>query len=136
MVFDAEQMERFRGDAHRYRASWLASLAAGMVTVDELVTHAASVEGKPLRTISLAMLLSSQDGWTPSKAAETVRRFTDAARQKGRTRNAPPDRPTVSWLLDGRSPNRQLHWQVTLADPDTPWPGFPFAAAPTGGGAV
>jgi hypothetical protein len=120
--------------ARRCRAEWLLSMDAGLLGVAELVSHASTEEGAPLRAIHLTEILQSQPGWgrRRSKAAmETLRRRT----QVGGT--TPNHRLTVGWLVDRRSSGQRLTAlcdQLTNDPRSAPSGGFPYTpvARPSG----
>lgn len=115
--------------ARRYRAEWLVGIASGTVTVDNLLRHATTVDGRALTRIGLRQLI----GAVPGQGDVTARRkLAILARRCGTDER----RLTVGWLLDNRASGRLAAWLVTDR-PDTtprPWDGFPIAHSTEQGG--
>lgn len=123
MRLDAQALTELRADAARTRASWLASVSAGLVSPDDVVRFAASDDGRHLRRIRLVHLLESQEGWSHVRALRVLRHLALlCGSDVDKVRDL-----TVSWLLDARAGGgRQVHWTMCSRDVRTPCAGFPF----------
>lgn len=116
--------------ARTMRSEWLVSIAHELVTVDELITHAATADGAPLLKLQLRQILSAQPTvglTTADNIIATMCRFVglDAA--------LVGTKQTVAWLLDPRCQGtRWLAWCDTryTKNATSPWPGFPLTTAP------
>ena len=112
--------------ARRTRARWLVAIAEGKTTPTRLLHHATTEAGKPLLSVSLRQILSSQPGWGAKRTDEAVGRIL------ARLGIREPSRLTVAWLLDSRAAGaRYLAWcDVLHGSHQAPWPGFPFTPGP------
>jgi hypothetical protein len=112
--------------SRRVRAEWLLAMEAGVLGVAELVSHATTEEGAPLRAIHLAEILRTQPGWGRRRtrvAMETLRR------RLGVPGTTPDYRLTVGWLVDRRSSGWRriaLCDQLTNDPRSAPSAGFPY----------
>jgi|GEM_PF-2044283 hypothetical protein len=112
--------------SRRVRAEWLLSMDAGVLGVAELVSHATTEAGAPLRALHIAEVLRTQPGWGRRRtrvAMETLRR------RLGVPETTPNHRLTVGWLTDRRSSGNRLTAlcdQLTSDPRSAPSAGFPF----------
>lgn len=115
--------------ARRCRAEWLLSMDAGVLGLAELVSHATTDPGAPLRAIHLAEILRTQPGWgrRRSKAAMEILR-----RRIGVPETTPSWRLTVGWLVDRRCSGQRLTAlcdQLTNDARSAPSDRFPYTPA-------
>jgi hypothetical protein len=115
-------------DAYVARRETLADLAAGRITIHDVIRLAGKPAGKPLRKITLRKLLTTRPGGTGTAADETLLKVAfllDLDPKK-------LAQPTVAWLLHfntgGRRTAAWLH--STFAD-NSPWDGFPYTPRPS-----
>lgn len=115
--------------AQQTRADWLVSVGLGVVSVQEVIEAASLPENRPLLKITLAQLLLAQPGWGSERTKAFIRRL----RETLEVAPAVVPKPTIGWLLDGRTGGRRfLAWADALTPKDAPpWPGFPFASPGT-----
>ena len=111
-----------RVSAAKTRGGWLAALRTNMVTAADLIGYAQTDQGAPLRRIMLEDLAGPRPGPVLARLL----------RETGDTNN-PPARLNVAWLLDGRAAGRMDAWRLAVADPSTPWDGWPVTPPPAGG---
>lgn len=123
-VVSPDGLAQARVAAAEVRARWRKSLLDGMVTVDDLLRFAATIEGGPLRSMRLSDVLASQADWSQARAHTAVARLR---RELGV--DVAPSKLTVRWLLDGRT-SRHREWALVQRRPTTPFDGFPFAPEP------
>jgi hypothetical protein len=104
-------------------------LAAGGRIAEQDVLARAMAGDPDVAGTRLAVLLSATRGWPMGKAAAKARHFLDKA-----CGDKSPAHVTLRWVVDGRSRGRRLSaladTLTPLRDGVTPWPGFPYAAAP------
>lgn len=106
--------------ARRLRAEWLQSITAGLVSADDLIAHAATDEGAPLRKLSLRQVILAPEGAGDVTLARRMAALAALVRV--------PARPTVGWLIDTRAGGRRLlAWLDGQTERTTPVTGFPFA---------
>jgi hypothetical protein len=117
--------------ANRVRADYLQSVAAGLLSVHDVLTAAADPGHRPLLRIRLDQLLRAQAGWGAARSTTNMGRLLMFC-------GLPADRATIrrldiGWLLDPRaSGQRVIAWlDVTTDVPGLPWRGFPYTPAPT-----
>ncbi|WP_159604633.1 hypothetical protein [Agromyces humi] len=119
-----------RARANELRAEALINLAEGVFTQQDLFEFAATASGKPLLRIPLRQVLLSTPGVGEARAGKVLERLRDLLNVRTQPRDM-----TIAWLLDSRAGGRRfLAWLDTVSPIRTePWPGFPWAPAPTGG---
>lgn len=115
-----------RAQANSLRAEWLFGLASDYLTLLDLLAHATSKAGRPLRRISMFQLLTAQVGCGPATANSTL----DRLRALLRCTTGNPAM-TVGWLLDNRTGGRRLLALTTALRGGElePWTGWPFSAS-------
>lgn len=114
-------------NARGHRSDVLTDVAAGHVTVHEVVRRATLVTGKPLLRIHLVALLRAAPGKTPEEVDRSLRRLLETL---DLTAPAPKDL-TVQWLVNFKSGGRRLAAWLDATQPSgPPWPGFPFTPCP------
>ncbi|MEJ7648669.1 MAG: hypothetical protein WKF57_06510 [Nakamurella sp.] len=118
--------------ARRSRAEWLVSLSDGMIRPLDVFAQAATLEGAPLRKLTLRQVLTN----TPGIGEATVRKqLTRLSRELGIAADHGAKSATVGWLLDNRTHGRRfIAWLGTVeCDRVRPaWSGWPFAVEPGG----
>lgn len=129
-------LAQYRRDAGRYRAAWLAGIAAGMFTVLDAVEVAASDDAaSPLRSMRIDRLLAAQPGWSRRRVVAAMDRLRVLATHEG----APgrvldvPEHPKVRWLMHSQASDaRMLLLRDVIADRGDVqlWPGFPYTPRP------
>lgn len=111
--------------ARRYRAEWLISVAEGLLTPLDVITRAATEEGKPLRKISLRQLLLAQPGHGDKRASDALEALAARCELPAGT---DLNDLTIAWLLDPRAAGKRVLSWLDVHHPKTqPWPGFPYA---------
>ena len=114
-----------RAIANQMRAAELIAVAESRQTIHDVITHAATQQGRPLLRITLRQLLLAQPGWGEQRTTATLKKLASPIGQA-----APPLRKlTIAWLLDQRSGGRRFmaFCDTFSAKSAAPWPGFPFA---------
>lgn len=109
------------------RAEWLISVTDGILTVPDIIEHAITGEGIPLRKISLYQLLLAQPGWGRKRTKQTLAHVRDILET-----SMPEKEMTVGWLTAPRYGGKNmLAWidAFTLRY-SAPWAGFPFSPVP------
>lgn len=116
-----------RTQANSLRAEWLFGVASDYLTVMDLLAHATTAAGRPLRRISLFQLLTAQVGYGSATANLTLDRLRSNLRCT--TSNT---EMTIGWLLDNRTAGRRLRALTVALRPSErePWPGWPFTPQP------
>lgn len=118
-----------RAKAQEVRAEWLIGVAADLLTMTDLLNHAASPQGRPLRRISLFQLLTSRPGRGPATAKAALSQLRAALRC-----TTPNKSMTIGWLLDNRAGGRRFVAWVNCVEVGrelAPWANWPFAPAPS-----
>lgn len=112
-----------RRDADATRAEWLSGVAAGVLTMSDVISDAATIPA--LRRITLRSLLSAQPG--------VGRVATERVLSRLRSTLDVDQRLTIDWLIDPRSEGKRLlAWIDTTTPRDhAPWSGYPLAPPPT-----
>lgn len=124
--------------ANRMRAEYLQSVAAGMLTVNDVVTAACEDGHRPLLRISLDQLLRARPGWGQARSHAALTRIVTFCGQH-------PTKDTLrrldlAWLLDPRAAGARLLAFLDALSPESPanpLAGFPYGVRPTrpaGGG--
>lgn len=116
--------------ARTMRAEWSVGVAEGLLTSVDVIEHACTVEGRPLRRMKLRQLLLSQPHWGQARTGEAMTRF---ARFAGLAPSADLDELTAGWLIDSRAGGRRISaWldAVEVRRDGPPWPGFPYLRKP------
>lgn len=118
-----------RRAATTYRAEWLVALAEDVVTLPDVLAHAATEEGRPLLRVRLHQLLTTQPGWGEVRAGRVLATLGEFLSEPGCATGR-----TLAWLLDPRAGGRRvtafLEAYFARRRHETPWPGFPYAKAP------
>ena len=114
-------------EARLQRSEYLISITEGYINPIDLIESAATVNGRPLRRITLRQLLLAQ----PRVGETRCRAYLSAVAE---TLETPEDlgEKTVAWLLDPRCGGRRfLAWVAAAQDPKPPVaPGWPLAMLP------
>lgn len=122
-VNDVRALNSARREASLYRAEWLMSLTAGIVTIPDLMSEAANPEARALLKLSLRQVLLSQPGWGRRKAERILTHIESVTGARMERRKI-----TVGWLLDPRAGGRRYAaWLDAFEPKTTPHPGFPYA---------
>lgn len=123
-----------RAQALATRSAALLDVGAGRATIWSVLRAART--NQPLMRIRLRQLLLAQEGWTPKRTNDVLRRTIRTAASTEAEREAlvaEMKQLTVAWLLDQRSRGRRLlAFLDALADVPV-WRGFPFTPAPQEG---
>ena len=118
--------------ARRSRAEWLVSLSDGMIRPLDIFAQAATLDGAPLRKLSLRQVLAN----TPGIGEVTVRKqLARLSRELGPDVDCGDKSTTVGWLLDNRTHGRRfIAWLGTIecGRVRPAWSGWPFAVEPGG----
>lgn len=113
--------------ARDYRAEWSLSVTNGIVTVHDLLRQARTVEGKPLRKISLWQLLAAAPDATNTQVDDLLTQFAALAGIAGQGRKM-----RVSSLVDehssGKTSQALLHAMSTHCSQRTN-PSYPHTAS-------
>lgn len=116
----------------RYRADWLESLDAGLVTPMDLLKHAATPAGRPLLRLTMRQVLLS----VPHTSVPAAEKVLSQLRDVTGCHDISLGKLTVGWLLDNRAKgSRQAAW-IGLDKQfrnSPPWPGYPFTPHKRGG---
>lgn len=111
------------------RGDWLMNVNSGLATPAELIEHAVTEAGRPLRRIGLRQVIAAQPRVSLIAADADLRRvLVELGGGSFDVRSM-----TVGWLVDPRSRGRRFAaWmRVTSAPADCPpWSAFPWAADP------
>ncbi len=112
-----------RSQANNLRAEWLIGLATDLLTVLDLLAHATTPDGRPLRRISLLQLLTAQVGCGQVRAMATLHQLRALLRC-----STPYTAMTIGWLLDNRTSGRRLLAFATAMQggANCPWAGWPL----------
>jgi hypothetical protein len=115
-----EKLNEARLRIYEKRGDWLLSIREGILTVDDLILHAQTPDGRDLWKMPLEQVLTAPPGSTISGARKTI---TIMRRILGiRTK----DVLTVGWLVDVRSQGSRINAYVEATTPKQLWAGFPF----------
>ena len=117
--------------AARMRAEWILSLHEGYISTTDLITAACVDGNQPLLRLALRQILINQPGWGEVRTNRTL----SALRGLLGLNATDTRRLTIAWLVDARTGGRRVQaWADCLdSKSNSPWPGFPYAPAPTGG---
>lgn len=130
LVSTPENAQIAAARARRYRAEWLLAVAEGFTSPLDLVSHAATNQGRPLRRIRLSELVGTQPGWGAGRVRKTMGGLLHQLAVHGQSQS-PTTRLTVGWILDPRSNGRRFDSLIHALTPrQTPWTGFPFEPQP------
>ncbi len=127
---EIDRLAASRDEARMRRAEWLARIAEGRATPEQLVDAAADPFESYLRKLTLRRILAAQPG-CGKLCSQTVLDRLQALLCAGDSpsRHKVPSDPTVSWLLHSQAPDRIVAWKQALKKEVevSPWPGFPFS---------
>ena len=114
------------------RAEWHTSVSLGLTTLSDVVREACSPTGRPLLRMSLLRLLAERPGEGPASALRILN-LTLTTLGLPLASRAQASRLNIQWLVDGRAGGRRILAFTDACDAkdEPPWPGFPYAAAPT-----
>lgn len=128
---------RARAASDALRGEWIADLRTGASSVFDLLRYLDAEPDSPLRHIRLTTATAAHLEGT-GRAGVKARAKRVVARTLRVAEASPDTKPTIGWVLDGRSGRRRLHSYVdALGDEQSstraaPWPGFPLSPAPRG----
>ena len=118
-----------RASAQEMRGEWLTAVAIGVVTIHDLVEHAAAPEGRPLMRLPLRRLLLASPDFTIKEADRILKHVSDVLGLRDDDRR---NQRTVQWLLDDRTGCRRfMAWMDAIAPRERPWPGWPATPSST-----
>ena len=117
-----------RAAAQEIRSEWLTAVTIGVLTIHDLVEHAATPSGKALRRVTLRRLLLASPDFTIKQTDHILQHVNDVLGLAGDDRKKPR---TIQWLLDDRTGGRRvITWTDATAARELPWLGWPATPRP------
>jgi hypothetical protein len=118
-----------RASAQEMRGEWLTAVAIGVLTIHDLVEHAATPTGKALMRVTLRRLLLASPEFTIKQTDHILQHVNDVLGLAGDDRKNPR---TIQWLLDDRTGGRRfITWTDATAARELPWLGWPATPRPS-----
>ncbi|WP_104136662.1 hypothetical protein [Cryobacterium sp. Y62] len=123
------ELNAARAAAQEIRSEWLTAVTIGVLTIHDLVEHAAAPEGRPLMRLPLRRLLLASPDFTIKEADRILKHVSDVLRLRDDDRR---NQRTVQWLLDDRTGCRRfMAWMDAIAPRERPWSGWPATPSST-----